>query len=66
VKVGDLVYICPGDSTIGVFLGPDEDYFSYEPESNGTVHPLNRSEVFFDKIICSVPTFQLEAINENR
>jgi hypothetical protein len=66
VKRGDLVYICPGDTTIGVFLGPDEDYSSYEPESDGTVNPLNRSQIFFDKAVYSVPAFQLEAINENR
>ena len=25
MKVGSLVFVCPGDPTIGVFLGPDEN-----------------------------------------
>lgn len=64
MKSGDLVVICPGDSTIGMFLGPDEEYSSYAPVSGETVHPLNRSKVMFENDIYSVPTFQLEVIDE--
>ena len=66
MKIGDLVFVCPGDLTIGVFLGPDEEYCSYKPAEGERVHPLNRSKVLFDDDVYSVPTFQLEVINENR
>jgi hypothetical protein len=47
-----------------MFLGPDEEYSSYAPVSGETVHPLNRSKVMFENDIYSVPTFQLEVIDE--
>ncbi len=66
MKVGSLVFVCPGDPTIGVFLGPDEEYFSYDPMAGEAVHPLNRSRVLFDEDIYSVPTFQIESVDESR
>ena len=66
MKIGNLVFVCPGDPTIGVFLGPDEKYCSYEPFEGEKVHPLNRSKVLFDEDVYSVPTFQLEAADESR
>ena len=67
MKVGDLVYICPGDPTVGMLLGPDDDeYCTPEIGLDGEVHPLHRSEVLFDEEIYSVPTFQLEVANESR
>ena len=53
MKVGDLVYICPVDSTAGVIIGPDSQF-------------SERTRVFFDGLIYSVPTFQLEVIREDR
>jgi len=65
MKIGSLVFVCPGDPTIGVFLGPDEEYILYDPLPGETVHPLNRSKVLFDAGVYSVPTFQLEVTDES-
>lgn len=57
---GDLVYICPDDPTVGVYVSPDpqNDVASEMPEEAG----LLRSMVLFDGDIYSIPTFQLEVI----
>ena len=54
MKVGDLVYVCPPDrDTVGVIIGPDNQF-------------SERTNVFFDGFVYSVPTFQLEVVNESR
>ena len=65
MKEGDLVVIFPMEPDIGMLLGPDETCEEYSAEDRvGDIHPLNRSKVLFDGEIYSVPTFQLEAIEE--
>ena len=67
MKVGDLVFICSGDPTVGIFLGhADDEYFNPEINLDGEIHPLHRSSVLFDEEIYSVPTFQLEVVSECR
>jgi hypothetical protein len=61
VEIGDLVLICPGDATVGIYLGEDEPH-AYDP----MFPELCRSMVLFDEDIYTVPTFQLEIINESR
>jgi len=51
VKAGDLVYVCPGNPTVGVIIGPDSKF-------------SERSRVLFDGLIYSVPTFQLEVVSD--
>ena len=51
MKAGDLVYVCPGNPTVGVIIGPDSKF-------------SERSRVLFDGLIYSVPTFQLEAVSD--
>jgi len=66
MKIGDLVKICPGDPTTGIYVGPDPEteYLSARPfvEIEGIV----RSMVLFDADVYSVPTFQLEVVDESR
>ena len=68
MKIGDLVYICPGDITVGIFIGPDDEESHQFLESvlEKEVHHLHRSQVLFDDDIYSVPTFQLEVVDESR
>ena len=61
MEIGDLVLICPGDATIGVYLGEDEGH-----ASDAMLPELDRSMVLFDADIYTVPTFQLEIVNESR
>ena len=51
MKAGDLVYVCPGDPTVGVIVGPDSQF-------------SERTRVLFDGLIYSVPTFQLEVVSD--
>jgi hypothetical protein len=67
MKVGALIYVAPSDPTVGIFLGPADVQWRTEWIGlDGEVNPLHRSSVLFDDDIYSVPTFQLEVINESR
>lgn len=64
MKIGDLVYICPGEQAMGIYLSsdPKTDYLNTRPYVE--IEGIIRSLVLFDDEIYSVPTFQLEVISE--
>ena len=69
MEIGDLVLICPGDATIGVYLGADPSHSSLERTvdlNHREMESLHRSMVLFDADVYTVPTFQLEIVNESR
>ena len=66
MKIGDLVIVCPGEPTTGIYVGPDPktEYLNAQPFVE--IEGILRSLVLFDEDIYSVPTFQLEVANESR